>query len=85
MRDLSNAHWRDSARSVRFFMLDGEAAFPFLLVLVWPRLWTLFIAFVFMGFFTILSRFGLSPSVFFRMLRGFIAGRHIQSTPWWMK
>lgn len=85
MRDLSNAHWRDSARGVRFFMLDGDAVFPLVLVLIWPRLWTLYIALAGVLFFTVLTRFGLSAKVFFRMIRTFISGRYIFSRPWWMR
>ncbi len=85
MSDLANAHWRDSARSVRFFILDGEAAFPLVLVLIWPRFWTLMVALVSVTFFSILCRFGFTPVVFFRLCRSFFAGRHIQSQPWWMK
>ena len=85
MSNMSNAHWRDSARSVRFFMLDGRAAFPLVLVLIWPRFWTLVVALVSVLFFTIISRFGYTPMVFLRLLRSFFAGRHVQSQPWWMK
>ena len=85
MRDLSNAHWRDSARGVRFFVLDGEAVFPLVIVLIWPRMWTLMVAVVCIIFFSVLSRFGYSPRVFFRLVRSFIAGRHVQAKPWWMK
>ncbi len=85
MKDMSKAHWRDSARSIRFFMLDGRAAFPLVIVLIHPRWWTLFVAIACTIFFSILCRFGYTPKVFFRLARAFFAGRHIQSQPWWMK
>lgn len=34
------AHWRDSARSARFFIVDARAAFPIFLFLMHIRIWT---------------------------------------------
>jgi intracellular multiplication protein IcmT len=36
----STAHWRDSARSARFLMVDARAAFPIFLFLMHIRIWT---------------------------------------------
>jgi intracellular multiplication protein IcmT len=79
-----NAHWRDSARSARFFIVDAQAAFPLLLFLVHIRLWTFIIACVAMLFFTLLNRFGFSVIVFGRLFRSFLAGRRKNAYPWWM-
>ncbi len=80
----TNAHWRDSARQVKFFVWDAKAAFPFLLFLVHMRWWTFGLAFFAMAFFTILNRFGFSIDVFGRWIRTTLAGRRKMSIPWWM-
>lgn len=80
-----NAHWRDSAKSVRFFMLDGKASFPILLFIMHIKLWTLIVALIFIIFFTSLNRYGLSINAFFRWLRAAIAGRRKVAIPWWME
>ena len=83
MRVNADAHWRDSARSIRFFIWDGKAAFPMLLFLMHTRVWTLVIAVAAMMFFTILNRYGFTPIVFFRWLRNLAAGKRKISRPWW--
>ena len=79
----STTHWRDSARPIKFFMLDGKAVFPLFLVFVWPRLWTAVVALIGLIFFSVMLRFGFTPMVFLRATRCFFAGRRIHSTPWW--
>ena len=85
MKAETQTHWRDSARSIRFFIWDGKAVFPFVLVAMWPRIWTLCVAVVATIFFTILNRAGYTPKVFLRILRSKIAGRRINAVPWWME
>lgn len=81
----ADAHWRDSARSIRFFIWDGKAAFPFLIFLLHIRIWTFIVAFVAMVFFSILNRYGFTPVVFLRWLRATVAGRRKIAIPWWME
>lgn len=83
MRKMAQAHWRDSARPLKFFFLDGQAVFPVLICLVYLRPWTAILAVVSMVFFTILNRYGFSPIVFLRWLRSAIAGRRKTAIPWW--
>lgn len=45
------AHWRDSARNVRFWIVDSRAAFPLLLFLLHIRLWTFVLAIIATAFF----------------------------------
>ena len=78
-----DAHWRDSARPIRFFMMDGQSFYPIFLIVVWPRLWTLCIALVATIFFSILMHYGLTLSVFFRWLRTTVAGSRKYARPWW--
>ncbi len=83
MKTINEAHWRDSARPIRFFIWDGKAAFPMILPFMYMRLWTWGIALVAMMFFSILNRYGFSPIVFLRYLRTKIAGRRKLALPWW--
>lgn len=77
-------HWRDSARSIKFFMWDGKAAFPLVLLFFHISWWTLFIALFSMVFFTVLNRFGFTPLVFMRWVRGLIAGPRKKAIPTWL-
>lgn len=79
-----SAHWRDSARSARFFIVDAQAAFPLLLFLMHIKLWTFIVAVVTMLFFTVLNRFGFSVIVFGRLVRSFMAGKRKSAYPWWL-
>lgn len=85
MKVKADAHWRDSARSIRFFIWDGKAVFPMVVFLMYMRIWTLIVALVTMMFFTILNRYGFSPIVFLRWLRNFVAGSRKISRPWWTR
>ncbi|AAO91137.1 IcmT/TraK family protein [Coxiella burnetii] len=83
MKSLDEAHWRDSARSVRFFIWDGKTAFPLLLFLLHIQWWTLIVAVTAMVFFTVLNRYGFSVEVFLRWLRSAIGGRRKIAIAWW--
>lgn len=78
-----SAHWRDSARPAKFFIIDAKAAFPVFLFLLHIKLWTFIIAVLATLFFTMLNRFGYSVEVFLRYGRSFIAGRRKMAIPWW--
>ena len=77
------ANWRDSARNVRFWIVDYRASFPLLIMLVHIRLWTFMIAIVCMVFFAGLERYGFTVAVFSRWLRSYIAGPRKIAQPWW--
>ena len=62
-------HWRDSMRSARFFALDARAAFPFLLVLLHIRWWTLALALVCTLVFWLAERLGLRFDAALRAVR----------------
>ena len=81
----SGAHWRDSARGVRFFMLDGKTAFPMLLFLLHITMWTFVVAVCATIFFTILRHYGFTVNVFARRLRCLISGPRKSAIPWWEK
>lgn len=78
------AHWRDSARPIRFFLWDGRAAFPVVIFLMHIALWTFILTIILMVFFSILNRYGFTPIVFFRWLRALIAGSRKIAIPWWL-
>jgi intracellular multiplication protein IcmT len=77
------AHWRDSARNVRFFVVDFRATFPLLFFLVHIKLWTFILAVVCMLGFWALERKGFTVAVFLRWLRAYIAGPRKIAQPWW--
>jgi len=79
----ASAHWRDSARPAKLFIIDANAAFPLFLFLVHIKIWTFVVAISFMLFFTLLNRHGYSISVFLRILRSFFAGSRKVAIPWW--
>lgn len=77
------AHWRDSARPARFWIVDYRAAFPLLIFLLHIRLWTFLLAVLTTLFFAMLERFGFTVAVFFRWVRAYIAGPRKIAQPWW--
>lgn len=79
----TQAHWRDSARQPRFFLIDARAAFPLLLFLLHIKLWSLVLAVATMTFFGLLERYGFSLTVFLRWLRSLLAGPRKVAIPWW--
>jgi intracellular multiplication protein IcmT len=82
-RVLTEAHWRDSARTPRFFLIDARAAFPLLLFLIHIRLWSFLLALAAMAFFALLEHYGFSVPVFWRWLRNVLAGPRKVAIPWW--
>jgi len=83
-RFSDTAHWRDSAREVKFFIVDSKAAFPFVIFLLHMRMWTFWIALTMTLFFSVLARFGFTVPIFRRWIRSFIAGPRRFSRPWWV-
>lgn len=77
------AHWRDSARNVRFWFLDYRATFPLLFFLLHIRIWTFLMALVAMVFFGLIERYGFTLGVFLRWLRCYIGGNRKFAKPWW--
>lgn len=77
------AHWRDSARNPRFFIIDARAAFPLLLFLLHVRWWTFTLAIIVMLFFGLLERYGFSLTVFLRWVRFTLAGSRKIAIAWW--
>lgn len=79
-----SAHWRDSGRKVRFFIIDYRATFPLLFCLFFPSVNVIIITFLIVMFFVILERFGFSLAVFRHVFIGFLAGRRKSARPWWL-
>ncbi len=78
-----STHWRDSARSARFFMVDARAAFPIFIFLMHIRVWTAVLVMVSAFFFGLIEHYGFTVPVFLRWLRNFFAGSLKSSQPWW--
>ena len=69
-----NWHWRNTMRPVRCFNLDARAAIPFLFLIVYFRLVTLFLAFFVTFIFWIVEKMGLTLPAALRKLRSVFAG-----------
>lgn len=76
-------HWRDSARSPRFFMVDARAAFPIFFFLMHIRIWTAAIVLLSVIFLAIIEHYGFTVPVFLHWLRNFLAGKVKSAQPWW--
>jgi len=85
MRHPESAHWRDSARTPMFFMIDARSAMPLVLFLLHIRLWTFFLSLCICIFFMVLNRFGFTLPVFVRWLRSFLAGNNRSTRTWYMR
>lgn len=77
------AHWRDSARTARFFMVDARAACPIFIFLMHIKVWTGMLVIVSAVFFGVIEHYGFTVPVFLRWLRSFAAGPIKSSQPWW--
>lgn len=77
------SHWRDTARTPRFFIIDARSAFPLLFFLVHIRWWTFIVALIFTAFFALLEHYGFTAVVFLRLLRTYLSGRMKYVRPWW--
>lgn len=82
-RTPTEQHWRDSARTPRFFLIDARAAFPILLFLLHIRVWTFIVAILAMAFFGALERYGFTLVIFGRWVRTKLAGPRKMAVPWW--
>lgn len=81
VEEKTNWHWRNSMRPVRFFNIDARAAIPFLLLLVYFRPITLFLAFLSTIIFIALEKRGLTFPSALRALRSWINGQHRPAWP----
>ena len=70
------AHWRDTYKPARFFMLDARAGVPIILCALHIRPWTIGIALLVVILFWVLERRGLSFQSAFRAFRAELAGNH---------
>ncbi len=77
--------WRDTGRTVRFFMFDAKAGIPFFVFLGHIKLWTFGFSLITFVVFGVLERFGISLPVALRMLRSWIAGPIRYGVAWWHK
>ena len=81
---MAEAYWRDSARTPKFFSIDARATFPLLLFLLHIRMWTFIVAVIATLFFATLDRYGFTPVIFLRVVRGVLIGKRKMTAPWWV-
>ncbi|WP_440993251.1 IcmT/TraK family protein [Cysteiniphilum litorale] len=70
-----DAHWRDSARTPKFFVIDAQVFIPIVLCLFHFRLWTVFLCAVVAIILIVLNYFKLNIKDFLQLLRELIVGR----------
>ena len=70
----TQAHWRDSAITPQFFVVDARAAFAVLLLLFRPSWLTLGIAVAVIAFLAFLNSRRLPVTVTFRIIKGWLSG-----------
>ena len=80
-----NTHWRDSARTPRFFFMDAYAVFPLFVFFLHMTFMTLGIALTTTAFFILLERYKFTIPVFKRFMRSTLAGPLRIAQPWWRK
>ena len=76
--------WRDSARSAKFFIFNAVTVIPVLWFLFNISLFNMLLVGIFVSFFVVLEYYGLTPRIFARFLRSFVAGKRKISSPWWV-
>lgn len=81
IHEMTNWHWRNTMRPVRFFAFDCRAAIPFLFLLVYARLITFIIAIVSLFVFWYLERKDLTVPAALRKFRSWLCGR---GRPGWL-
>lgn len=77
--------WRDTSRTVRFFIFDAKAGVPFFFFLANIAWWTFVLSILSFVVFGLLERFGFSITVALRLLRSWIAGPVRYGVAWWHK
>lgn len=75
-------HWRNSMKTVRFFMFDARAGLFVVLLLVHFRVSTIMLLMLVFGFFYILERKGLSFPAAIRAIRVWLIGNYRPAWIW---
>jgi len=83
MAILEDTHWRDAARTPRFYFMDAYSAIPLLFLFLHISLTTFLVCVMVMVFFIALEKFKFTLPVFFRWLKASIAGPMRTARPWW--
>ena len=70
-----DAHWRDSARTPKFFVIDAQVFIPIVLCLFHFRLWTVCLCVTVGVILVVLNYFKLNLMSSLQLVREFIVGR----------
>lgn len=68
------AHWRDSAHTPRFFIVDARAGFAVFIFMLHPRLSTFIFAVIVVAILGLLYRFRITLTAAARLIRGWLTG-----------
>lgn len=77
--------WRDTARTVRFFIFDAKAGLAFFVFLAYISWLTFAISITSFVVFGVLERYGFSIVVALRLARARLAGPVRYAVAWWQK
>lgn len=75
MKQDTYSHWRDSARTPQFLMMDARVAVVILFIIVFPSWTKTLIGLAVIAVFAVLGFFKIPTVVAGRMVLGMIAGR----------
>lgn len=70
----TQAHWRDSAITPKFFVVDARGAFAVLIVFFHPNWYTISLMFVVLGFLAFLNYRNLPILVMMRIMKNYLIG-----------
>lgn len=73
IQSVSN-YWRNTARSVKVFGINGFIVLPFLVLIFRPRMWSLYLFIATIIVLFVMERFGYTPIVAFRTFRSRAGG-----------
>lgn len=76
--EILNSFWRDSARSLRFFVVSAYVAVPVLLFLLHIRWWTFAVLVATIVVMIVIEQFGYTIPVAALALRARLAGRRVK-------
>jgi intracellular multiplication protein IcmT len=71
----NDPHWRDSARTPKFFKVDGRIFFILLIVIFHFTFWTLFLLVITFIFFMILNSYKITISRVLYIINDYFFGR----------
>ncbi len=81
---MADAHWRNTARSVRLGPINAGAVFPILLLMFWTSWVSFGLVVGCIAFLTLVElSLRMTPVIAWRAVRALIGGRRCAAVPFW--